>query len=111
LSSLRDSEKAIATFNVAPLLVSLDNAEKNKAFAESVAGSLVILSDPHKQAAAAYGVLAVGRRYAQRVTFYINGAGRIVRIDRDVDTSRHGPDVVLSLEELGFPRHAAAPPD
>ncbi len=85
-------------------MVSLDDAEKNRAFAESVGASFVLLSDPEKKAADRYGVLAFGGLYARRVTFYIDGSSKIVRIDRDVDTTTHGPDVIRSLGELGFPK-------
>ena len=87
-------------------MVSLDDADKNQAFAESVGASFVLLSDPEKKAARHYGVLAFGGLYARRVTFYIDGTGRIVRIDRDVDTETHGPDVIRNLEELGFPKRS-----
>lgn len=85
-------------------MVSLDGAEKNQAFAESVGASFVLLSDPEKKVAERYGVLALGGLYAKRVTFYIDGSGKIVRIDRDVDTATHGADVARSLAELGFPK-------
>lgn len=104
--SLRDSEKDLAEFDVATFMVSLDDAEKNQAFAESVGASFVLLSDPEKTAARRYGVLAFGGLYARRVTFYIDGDGRIVRIDRDVDTKSHGPDVLRGLEDLGFPKRS-----
>ena len=85
-------------------MVSLDDAEKNRDFAESVGASFVLLSDPEKKTADRYGVLAMGGLYARRVTFYIDGAGKIVRIDRDVETATHGSDVIQSLGELGFPK-------
>jgi peroxiredoxin Q/BCP len=87
-------------------MVSLDEAERNRAFAESVGAGFVLLSDPEKQAAERYGVLAMGGLYAKRVTFYIDAKGRIVRIDDDVDTETHGQDVIRSLESLGFPKRA-----
>jgi len=106
LTSLRDSEKELAAFDVATFMLSLDEAEKNQAFAKSVGASFVLLSDPEKQAARRYGVLAFGGLYARRVTFYIDGGGRIVRIDRDVETATHGEDIVRSLDALGFTRHS-----
>ena len=89
---------------MATFLVSLDDPETNRAFAESVGASFVLLSDSEKRVAERYGVLARGGRYAKRVTFYIDRKGTIVRIDRDVDTESHGQDVVESLEALGFTR-------
>ena len=89
---------------MATFLVSLDDPETNRAFAESVGASFVLLSDSEKRVAARYGVLASGGRYAKRVTFYIDRKGTIVRIDRDVDAESHGQDVVEGLEALGFAR-------
>ena len=87
-------------------MVSLDDPDKNRAFAESVGASFVLLSDKDKQAAERYGVLALGGLYAKRITFYIDAAGKIVRIDRDVDAATHGPDVIQTLEKLGFPKRS-----
>lgn len=87
-------------------MVSLDTPEKNRDFAESVGASFVLLSDEGKQTAERYGVLAMGGLYARRVTFYIDAAGKIVHIDRDVDTETHGPDVIRKLSELGFPKRS-----
>ena len=86
-------------------MVSLDDPEKNREFAESVGAHFVLLSDPEKTHARQYGVLALGGLYARRWTFYIDPGGVIRRIDKKVDTETHGRDVVRALEELGFPRH------
>lgn len=89
-------------------MVSLDSAERNRAFAESMGAGFVLLSDPSGTTAERYGVLALGGLYARRITHYIDADGRIAYIDRDVSPDRHGPDVVARLEALGFPRHAAS---
>ena len=83
-------------------MVSLDNPEKNTAFAESLDGNFPLLSDPDKLAASAYGVLGWGGRGAKRWTFYIDPAGVIRRIDKQVNPATAGQDIVSSLEVLGF---------
>jgi peroxiredoxin Q/BCP len=83
-------------------MVSLDDPEKNKAFAESVGANFVLLSDPEKKNAEAYGVLGLGSFFAKRWTFYIDGEGIIRFIDKDVDTETHGEDIVRKLGELGI---------
>jgi peroxiredoxin Q/BCP len=83
-------------------MVSLDDPEKNKAFAESVGAGFVLLSDPDKKSAEKYGVLGLGGLYTKRWTFYIDSKGVIQKIDKNVDTQTHGEDVVESLAELGF---------
>ena len=85
-------------------MVSLDDAEKNRAFAESVGAGFVLLSDPSKDSAARYGVLAPLGLFTKRWTFYIDGDGILRRIDKSVSTKTHGEDIVSSLGELGFPR-------
>ena len=85
-------------------MVSLDDPEKNREFADSLGASFVLLSDPKGRSARAYDVLALGGLYARRVTFYIDGEGVIREIDRDVRSETHGEDVVKALGRLGFPR-------
>ena len=104
MKALRDSAEAIAAFDVAVYLVSLDDAEKNRAFAEGLSAKHVVLSDPLKSAADAYGVVALAGLYARRWTFYIDETGRIRQIDKNVDVETAGQDIARTLETLGFPR-------
>ena len=85
-------------------MVSLDDPEKNRDFAASVGARFVLLSDPDKQSAKRYGVLALGGFFTKRWTFFIDGEGIIRAIDKDVETSTHGQDVVRELGRLGFPK-------
>ena len=80
---------------------SIDDAETNKKFAESLDLDYPILSDPEKTVAEAYGVLGIGGAYAKRHTFYIGVDGKILEIDREVKPSTAGPDVATKLEQLG----------
>jgi peroxiredoxin Q/BCP len=50
--------------------------------------------------ARAYGVVHEGRDLPERWTFFIDKDGRIVYIDRQVNPSSHGQDVVNRLKEL-----------
>lgn len=79
---------------------SVDSAETNKKFAESLDLDYPILSDPEKKVAKAYGVLAI-LGYAKRWTFYIDKEGIIRKIDDDVKPAEHGKAVAKALEELG----------
>lgn len=90
-------------------MVSLDDAEKNRAFAESLGAKHVVLSDPLGSAADAYGVRALGGLYARRWTFYIDPAGRIRHIDKNVDVRTAGQDIARTLETLGFPKAKSRP--
>ena len=81
---------------------SVDSSETNAQFAESLGLDFPVLSDPTKETARAYGVLAPSG-FASRRTFYIGMDGRIAAIDGDVKASSHGADVVEQLKALGVP--------
>ena len=85
-------------------MVSLDDAEKNRAFAESLGAKHVVLSDPDGVAGRSYGVVALGGLYSRRWTFYVDPGGRIRHVDKDVRVSTAGQDIVRRLEALGFPK-------
>jgi len=85
-------------------MVSLDEPERNRDFAESLGADRVLLSDPSGTAAEAYGVKAFGGLWARRWTFYIDADGIIREIDKDVRVETAGQDIARKLAELGFPR-------
>ena len=78
---------------------SVDTPEANARFAASLGIGYPILSDPTKDVARAYGVLAPSG-FASRWTFYIGADGRILDIDKKVSPASHGRDVVARLNEL-----------
>ena len=84
---------------------SVDDAETNRKFAESLELDYPILSDPTKETAGAFGVLAYEGKYAARHTFYIGKDGRILYIDREVNPSTAGEDTASRLEALGIKPH------
>lgn len=81
---------------------SVDDAETNKKFAESLELDYPILSDPGKKAARAFGVLPGDREYAARHTIYIGKEGKVLFVDREVNVRTHGADVAVKLKELGI---------
>ena len=81
---------------------SVDDAETNRKFAESLELDYPILSDPTKEIAGAFGVLAYEGKYAARHTFYIGEDGKILYIDRDVSPGTAGEDTVARLKALGI---------
>ena len=82
-------------------MASVDDAETNKKFAESTEADFTLLSDPGKQVANAYGVIAPEKPFASRWTFYIGPDGKILYIDRQVKPGTAGEDLVAKLQELG----------
>jgi peroxiredoxin Q/BCP len=89
---------------VAYFSASVDTAETNRKFAESLELDYPILSDPGKDTARAYGVVTGDRATAFRWTFYIGKDGRILYIDKSGATSTQGQEVVNRLKALGITR-------
>ena len=81
---------------------SVDDAETNRKFAESLELNYVILSDPDKAVAKSFGVLHESGNYSVRWTYYIAKDGTIARIDREVKPASSGADLVANLKELSF---------
>ncbi len=82
-------------------MISVDDAETNKKFAEEHGADYPILSDPEKKVAETYGVLMPGRGFASRWTFYIGPDGKIIDIDKQVKAATAGDDMVARLAALG----------
>jgi peroxiredoxin Q/BCP len=77
----------------------VDPVETNQKFAAALAVDYPILSDPMRNTARAYGVLAPSG-HARRQTFYIGADGRILAIDANVSPASHGDDIVAKLTHL-----------
>lgn len=101
--SMRASGEAIRKFDVAYFAASVDAADQNKKFAESLMLDFPILSDPEKTTAKAYAVVTPERQVAFRWTYYIGKDGKIAFIDKDVKTAEHGANIAAKLKELGVP--------
>ncbi len=99
----RDSD-VLKAFDVAYFTASCDTAEQNAKFAESVGADYPILSDPKGDVARAYGVIGTLRPIPRRWTFFIGKDGKILHIDKDVQTATHASDVAAKLAELGVPK-------
>ena len=87
--------------NIAFFGASVDPADLNKKFAESLGAKYPLLSDTDKSVAKAFGVLGP-RGFAQRWTFYIDKEGIVRHIDKQVKPASHGKDVAAKAKELGF---------
>lgn len=87
-------------------MVSMDEPEKNREFAESLGASLPLLSDTSGDVAKAFGVAGFGGLFAKRWTFYVDQGGNVVAIDKEVNVDTAGQDIAKRLGELGFPRVA-----
>jgi thioredoxin-dependent peroxiredoxin len=100
--AMAEQGEEIRKYDVAYFTASVDDAEQNKKFAESLHLDYPILSDPTKETAKAFGVLNE-RGMASRWTFYIDKSGKIAHIDQKVNTENHGKDIAAKLKDLGVP--------
>jgi len=100
--SLHDNGETLKKFQVAVYAASVDPPEKNYEFAKSLELDYPILSDPKLDTARAYGVLN-SNNMASRWTYYIGKDGKILFIDKQIETSKAGVDVATKLKELGVP--------
>jgi peroxiredoxin Q/BCP len=82
----------------------VDSPDVNQKFAESLTLDYPILSDPGKTVAQAYGVVAGGKGNASRWTFYIGRDGKILFVDKKVNTTTAGKDIAAKLADLGIPK-------
>ncbi len=99
--SMRENGEAVRKFDVAYFAASVDDVDTNKKFAESLDLDFPILSDPSKEAAAAYGALNPKNEFSFRYTYYIGKDGKILHIDKEVKADSHGKDIAAKLKELG----------
>ena len=83
---------------------SVDTADVNKKFAESLELDFPILSDPAKDVARAYGVVTADRALAMRWTFYIGKDGKILYVDKSGATATQAQEILNRLKELGITR-------
>ena len=82
-------------------MVSVDDPQTNKEFAESLGAEFPILSNPEKDVALAYGVVNEERQRPFRWTYIIGTDGKVLRVDKQVAPSTAGQDLVAHLTELG----------
>ena len=80
-------------------MVSVDDAETNKKFAEQEQADFPMLSDPSKATATAYGVLSPSG-LAKRWMFFIGPDGKITHIETVGHTADAGEFLAAKLEEL-----------
>jgi peroxiredoxin Q/BCP len=90
-------------FEVAYFAASGDDAETNRKFAESLNLDYPILSDPGKEVARAYGVIAGESKYCARHTVYIGKSGKVLYVDKEVKPASAGTDMAARLKSLGLP--------
>ena len=88
-------------------MASVDPLESNQKFAEENEADFPLLSDPTKEVARAYDVLAF-YGFPKRHTLYIGKDGKVLFIDRKINAATSAQDMAAKLEELGIPARQAS---
>jgi peroxiredoxin Q/BCP len=101
--NFRDHESDITKAHAVLLGVSIDPMESHEKFRDKHQLNFPLLSDQTSDVAKMYGVWKEKNMYGRRTwgvartTFWIGTDGRIKKIYRKVDTSRHAEDVLADV--------------
>lgn len=93
--SFRDSFSEYQGKDMVVLGVSADDQASHKMFKEKYGLPFTLLVDSDKEIIKAYDVDGGG--YAKRVTYIIDGEGKIAYVDDNVNTSTHAKDILASM--------------
>ncbi len=93
--SFRDASTEYQGKDVVILGVSADDEGSHQKFTEKYNLNFPLLADTEKTLIKAYDVDGGG--YAKRVTYVIDGSGKITHVDSSVNTSTHANDVLAAL--------------
>ena len=104
--SLAQNGHLLKNLEVAYFMASVDELETNKEFAAENDADFPRLSDPSKEVAKAYDVLAF-YGIPNRHTIYIGKEGKVLYVDREIQASTSAEDIAQKLKELGIPARQA----
>jgi thioredoxin-dependent peroxiredoxin len=93
----------LKAYDVAYFTASCDTVEENTKFAKSLETDYPILSDPTRETAKAYGLVANDKGNAKRVTFIIGADGKIADIETKVNTKEAAKQMADKLAALKVP--------
>lgn len=93
--SFRDAQSEYINKGIVVLGVSADDEADHQAFTQKYNLNFPLLADTNKSIITAYDVDGGG--YAKRVTYIIDGDGKIIDVDAAVNTSTHASDVLAKL--------------
>ncbi|AFY89447.1 MAG: putative peroxiredoxin bcp [Chroococcidiopsis cubana SAG 39.79] len=93
--SFRDAKQTYNDKDVVILGVSVDDEQSHQQFTEKYGLNFPLLADTQQTLVKAYDVDGGG--YAKRVTYVIDGSGKIVHVDSSVNTTTHASDVLAAL--------------
>ncbi|PLZ71793.1 peroxiredoxin, partial [Fischerella thermalis] len=93
--SFRDAKEQYTSKDIVVLGVSADDEASHQAFTQKYNLNFPLLADTKGELIKAYDVDGGG--YAKRVTYVIDGNGKIIHVDSSVNTSTHARDILATL--------------
>ena len=93
--SFRDAHEEYKTKDMVVLGVSTDNEASHKKFTEKYGLPFQLIADVDKAVTIAYD--ADGGGYAKRVTYVIDGTGKIAQVYEKVKTDTHAQDILAAI--------------
>ncbi|MBF2070852.1 peroxiredoxin [Fischerella thermalis] len=93
--SFRDAKEQYTSKDIVVLGVSADDEASHQAFTQKYNLNFPLLADTKGELIKAYDVDGGG--YAKRVTYVIDGNGKIIHVDSSVNTSTHASDILAAL--------------
>ncbi|MBF1988319.1 peroxiredoxin [Fischerella thermalis] len=93
--SFRDAKEQYTSKDIVVLGVSADDEASHQAFTQKYNLNFPLLADTKGELIKAYDVDGGG--YAKRVTYVIDGNGKIIHVDSSVNTSTHAGDILAAL--------------
>jgi peroxiredoxin Q/BCP len=93
--SFRDTNEEYTSKDIVVLGVSADDEASHQAFTTKYNLNFPLLADTNHSLIEAYDVDGGG--YAKRVTYVIDGDGKIAHVDASVNTSTHANDILAAL--------------
>jgi peroxiredoxin Q/BCP len=93
--SFRDNYSAYQDKDITVFGVSMDDVASHQKFTEKFNLPFPLLADTNGAIAKAYGVDGGG--YAKRVTFVIDGTGKVAKVYDTVKTDTHASDILADL--------------
>lgn len=93
--SFRDANSEYKNKDIVVLGVSADDEVSHQQFTQKYGLNFPLLADTDREIIKAYDVDGGG--YAKRVTYVIDGNGKITHVDSSVNTTSHASDVLATL--------------
>jgi peroxiredoxin Q/BCP len=100
--TFRDDWMRLQALGAEVVGVSVDSSGSHATFAQKHKLPFALLSDEKGAVAQSYGALSdwLVMKVAKRYTYLINPQGKIARVYRSVDTSKHSAEIIADLQAL-----------